>query len=289
MKIASFGSRIARIVRACAKFVLVFALLIFRWAYAADVLSEQTAQQIQALLVEKSSRTPAQQKMDSQLLQAVRESRGQPMAAGVSLEPANVGTDVNGKLVVDISARASETLDALTGEIEALGGEILYPSWQYKTIRARIDLAEAETIAGLPDVVFIQAAVRSLHSQSARIVQAPEPAAPASSFDTFAARAARVRERLGEALRQPLTGTSDSQGDRAHRADDARNTYGYSGAGVRIGVLSDSFNATGGAAADVASGNLPGPGNPLGHLTAVTVVQDIAGGADEGRAMLQIV
>ncbi|MGZ6988223.1 MAG: hypothetical protein ACXVH0_04610, partial [Thermoanaerobaculia bacterium] len=157
MKIASFGSRIARIVRACAKLVLVLALLIFRWAYAADVVSQQTLQQIQALLAEKSSRTPAQQKMDSQLLQAVRESRGQPMAAGVSLAPANVGTDVSGKLEVDINARASETLDALTVEIEALGGEILYPSWQYKTIRARIDLAAAETIASLPDVVFIQA------------------------------------------------------------------------------------------------------------------------------------
>lgn len=56
---------------------------------------------------------------------------------------------------------------------------------------------------------------------------------------------------------------------------------GYNGAGVRIGVLSDSYNNLGGAAADVTSGDLP---------AVVTVVQDLgSGGSDEGRAMLQLV
>ena len=49
------------------------ALLFFGDVYAADGPADVTAQQIQALLLEKSARTPAQQKMDSQLLQAVRE------------------------------------------------------------------------------------------------------------------------------------------------------------------------------------------------------------------------
>ncbi|HQQ78663.1 MAG TPA: S8 family serine peptidase, partial [Thermoanaerobaculia bacterium] len=109
---------------------------------------------------------------------------------------------------------------------------------------------------------------------------------PPTPFD---ARAARVKARLADALRRPLAGTVNSQGDRTHRADDVRTTYGYSGLGVRIGVISDSFNALGAASADVASGNLPGPGNPFGRTTPVTVIEEDPTGSDEGRAMLQIV
>ena len=53
-----------------------------------------------------------------------------------------------------------------------------------------------------------------------------------------------------------------------------------SGAGIKVGVLSDSFNNLGGYAADQADGALP----------AVQVLADLSsGGTDEGRAMLQVV
>ncbi|OUJ72906.1 hypothetical protein BXP70_16535 [Hymenobacter crusticola] len=55
---------------------------------------------------------------------------------------------------------------------------------------------------------------------------------------------------------------------------------GYSGTGQRIGVMSDSYNALGGAPAGVASGDLP---------ANVQVLQDYAAGSDEGRAMLELV
>ena len=79
-------------------------------------------------------------------------------------------------------------------------------------------------------------------------------------------------------------GAVTSQGDVAMRADIARNHFGLDGAGVTVGVLSDSFNCLGGAAGGVASGDLP----------TVTVVQEASGsactnGTDEGRAMLEIV
>jgi hypothetical protein len=52
------------------------------------------------------------------------------------------------------------------------------------------------------------------------------------------------------------------------------------GTGIKVGVLSDSFNDLGGYANDQASGALPG----------VQVLADLSsGGTDEGRAMLQIV
>ncbi|WP_052732316.1 PKD domain-containing protein [Hymenobacter terrenus] len=65
----------------------------------------------------------------------------------------------------------------------------------------------------------------------------------------------------------------------ANRVRGARPT-GYDGQGVRIGVLSDSYNARGGAPADVASGDLP---------TGLQVIQDLTTGSDEGRAMLQLI
>src|SRR5207249_4167979 len=77
-------------------------------------------------------------------------------------------------------------------------------------------------------------------------------------------------------------GRVTSQGDRAMRADIARATVGVTGAGVTVGVLSDSFNCRGGAATDVATGD----------LSPVTVLLEEPGcgsGTDEGRAMLQIV
>lgn len=78
------------------------------------------------------------------------------------------------------------------------------------------------------------------------------------------------------------TGSVTSQGDLALRANTARATYNVSGAGIKVGILSDSYNAQNGAAAGVASGDLP-PG--------VQVLTDYfdADATDEGRAMAEIV
>src|ERR1700733_3080062 len=66
-------------------------------------LSAEGIRQISALITEKQNRTPAEQKIDSQLLQAFRESRGQQMAPGVNLRPAQVRADAQGSLLVDIA------------------------------------------------------------------------------------------------------------------------------------------------------------------------------------------
>ncbi len=55
------------------------------------------------------------------------------------------------------------------------------------------------------------------------------------------------------------------------------------GSGITVGVLSDSFNNLGGAAADEADGALP-------PAADINVIEDLAsGGTDEGRAMMQII
>jgi hypothetical protein len=79
-----------------------------------------------------------------------------------------------------------------------------------------------------------------------------------------------------------------NQADIALLADVARGTYGVDGTGIRVGIISDSFNALGGYAYDVSRGVLPDD---------VTVVHEgvphSGGGTfalnDEGRAMAQIV
>jgi hypothetical protein len=77
-------------------------------------------------------------------------------------------------------------------------------------------------------------------------------------------------------------GLVTSQGDVAMRSDEARTLFGVDGTGVTVGVLSDSFDCLGGAATDVANGD----------LSPVTVLQEEPGcvsGSDEGRAMLQLI
>src|SRR5258706_4471879 len=77
------------------------------------------------------------------------------------------------------------------------------------------------------------------------------------------------------------TGSATTQGDTALRADIARNTYGVTGSGVKVGILSDSFDTGPGSyATDISTGDLQ---------SGIQVIADSAGGTDEGRAMAQIV
>lgn len=81
---------------------------------------------------------------------------------------------------------------------------------------------------------------------------------------------------------QPIIrqGNAGNQGTIALKADIAQTEFNVTGAGVTIGVLSDSFDNRGGASADRLSGDLPD----------VNVLQDLpGGGSDEGRAMLQLI
>ncbi|MFI4874001.1 MAG: S8 family peptidase, partial [Blastopirellula sp. JB062] len=86
-------------------------------------------------------------------------------------------------------------------------------------------------------------------------------------------------------------GSVESQGDASMLTDEVRAEYGLDGSGQKIGVLSDSYDGLGGAAADVASGDLPGAGNPDGNTAPIEVLQDWIdiNSSDEGRAMLQLV
>jgi len=76
-------------------------------------------------------------------------------------------------------------------------------------------------------------------------------------------------------------GAVTSQGDAAMRADITRTTYAVYGSGIVIGTLSDSYNCLGGAAADVATGDLP---------AGIHVLDDtFCPATDEGRGLMQLI
>jgi subtilisin family serine protease len=100
---------------------------------------------------------------------------------------------------------------------------------------------------------------------------------------------------LRPTLAMARRGTVTSQGDRSLRAERARRETGVNGRGVRIGVLSDSYDCAPGAfvegapftraAADIASRDLPRDIRVLKDLSDVPS-DDCS---DEGRAMMQLI
>jgi subtilisin family serine protease len=90
-------------------------------------------------------------------------------------------------------------------------------------------------------------------------------------------------------------GLVTSQGDRSMRSDLARSQLGVAGKGIRVGVLSDSFDCAPGpfdvgqrftrASEDVANNDLP----PNIHVLSDASATPSDACSDEGRAMMQIV
>ncbi len=95
------------------------------------------------------------------------------------------------------------------------------------------------------------------------------------------------------------SGLANSAGDSSMRSQFVRQGYGLKGQGIKIGVISDSYNTilaattnpvTNTAAQDIGNGDLPGIGNPDGDILPVNVVKEAPyKRSDEGRAMLQII
>jgi uncharacterized repeat protein (TIGR01451 family) len=149
---------------------------------SAQELSPRALAQIQALLEEKAARTPAQQRIDSQLLAAARMARGRPVARGIArLESVwdRVRRLPGDRALVDVRADVD---DALLARLGGLGAEIESAFPEYRAVRARLPLDRIEEVAALPGVSFV------------------EPAAEATTN----------------------TGSATSQGDAAHRAPDVR-------------------------------------------------------------------
>ena len=145
-------------------------------------------------------------------------------------------------------------------------------------------VAENDTTALKADLIRVGAEIVSSYG---RIVTAWVPVAALPAIEKLTT--ARMIQPVYRPRRR--TGPVNSQGDAAQRSDIARTQFGVNGQGVKVGVLSDSYNALSGAPASVTVGELPGVGNPNGFTTAVTNLGEFTGpgASDEGRAMLEII
>src|SRR6185369_7186385 len=131
-------------------------------------------------------------------------------------------------------------------QITQAGGQVVSSIAQFHSIRARIPIAQAETLVMSPGVKFMQ---------------------PAVGYIT-------------------RTGSVDSEGDTTHIAALTRNVFRVDGSGVNVGVISDSDDflpssqATGDLPGDVTV--LPGqsgvPGTGEG-TAMMEIVYDLAPGA----------
>jgi len=137
--------------------------------------------------------------------------------------------------------------------------------------------------------VFV--AIASIIGALVLTLTAPESA---SSLEVAASGPFRVASQLPLSDRHmsfTWAGSAMSQGDAILGSDVVRSTYDLDGGGIKIGIISDSFDYRDGMAAGIASGDLPGPGNPFGFESEITVLSDdlFEGNMDEGRAMAEVV
>ena len=115
---------------------------------------------MQAIFDEKESRTAAQKKIDSQLLYALKQKRGE--TRGVPTERIDIELDRKGRALVDITARVSPQV---TSQIRKLGGIVISEDQRYHTIRARLALEKLEALATLKDVSFIAPAAQAMNNR----------------------------------------------------------------------------------------------------------------------------
>jgi len=115
---------------------------------------------MQGVFDEKASRTAAQKKIDSQLLYALKQKRGE--TRGVPTERINIELDQKGRALVDIAAKVSPQV---TSQIRKLGGIVISEDERYHTIRARLALEKLEALAGRKDVSFIAPAAQAMNNR----------------------------------------------------------------------------------------------------------------------------
>jgi subtilisin family serine protease len=196
----------------------------------------------------------------------------------VGLSPSGTGSLLRHGNRVVVNVRFAGGAAGSTEALKAAGANVMTVSPEYETVTVAALPSQLRQVAAVPGVEGVQEVITPFISAAATCPQ----------------------------------GAVVSEGDRQLEAARARNTFGVDGSGVTVGILSDSFNqwrfAPASEASDVATGDLPGLGNPCGFERPVKVVTPfIPGlypepgeepenppepgeeGADEGRGMAQIV
>ncbi len=175
--------------------------------------------------------------------------------------------DSSGRIRVLVYLNSTKSLDAVRAALKSSGKFVVEgqsASYRAGVIDGWVDIADVGTIANTPgvqSVVLVTEAITEVGRTTQKAV---------------------VQHRVNQ-ITAPIAAP------------------GVDGTGITIGVLSNSYDRLPAdapspapprirAANDIASGDLPGVGNPLGNLEPVVVLQDSVNTAtDEGRAMLQLI
>lgn len=173
----------------------------------------------------------------------------------------SVNADAANRVVANIQLNGKMPLAEVQKEVVALGVEVIAVEdhWRNGVISVWLPLNSATAVANLPGVQSIMLA-------------------------------RRPRRRVGA-----VTAESSVV---EHAADVNKpgvvTPTGILGRNITVGIVSDSFDGAANvprASVGVASGDLPGPGNPDGYAQPVAVLNDdkSSDSTDEGRAMAEIV
>jgi Subtilase family/Fibronectin type III domain len=175
-----------------------------------------------------------------------------------------------GRLVVQI--RMSDVSPAAVERLSSRGVNVISTSPDYRTVTVDAPPGALSEIASDPDVSYVG-----------------EVLAPRTGTGGSAS--------TGNAAVTPsaVCAPTISEADTLMNVAATRAAHAVDGSGETVGILSDSFDTAAGApthaSTDIATGDLPGVGNPCGRTSPVVVQSDFSGGGqtDEGRAIAQLV
>jgi hypothetical protein len=155
---------------------------------------------------------------------SLRAANASEQARALSLPahgPGSLMRNSRGQLLVDI--RMTDLAPAQLQALRAAGAQIVYVSDRYRVVTALADAADLTRIAGLQAVQSVM-----------------EELAPMRQGATLPLR------QLPESANAPSYtcpwGNNISEGDTQLDAANARSTYSIDGTGVKVGILSDSYD-----------------------------------------------
>src|SRR5579885_452634 len=135
--------------------LLLAAVLVMPSRSVAQSISSSAINQILEIEAKKAARTPAQRKIDSQLLGASQAMSARQAMPGDSVVSARIPLQSDGTILLDIKADVS---DQLLARIRSLGGTVINAFGKYKSIRAALPPNQIEQLASASEVRFIRPA-----------------------------------------------------------------------------------------------------------------------------------
>ncbi len=197
--------------------------------------------------------------------------------------------DEQGRLLVRINPDGTKDVKELRRSLAATFSSLTVTAVDkaYRGVGVMNAYVATEEVAALAQFKGVRSVILELKPRHAK-----------SAFPTVGNPDVQPNATAGDVF--PKLGTAFDQGVTQHRVDTINKFYNpnatldYQGAGITIGMLSDSYNTayaagnTNAAAAGVTRFDLPGASNNPVNTQPVVVLQDFPGGTDEGRGMIEI-